>query len=177
MGINSAFQEGGGAGRCYGAPPIESPFADARQGLPIAAWGSILRPMVEEPIAFLRASDRSAARTDFWSGEAQIRGGQERFDRRELAQILRVYGRMVAAGEWRDYAIDFLADRAVFSIFRHCGDLPLFTIEKQPALKDRQGQYAICAASGHVLKRGRELALVLRLFDRKWLKALKLQEA
>jgi len=79
---------------------------------------------------------------------------------------------MVAAGEWRDYAIDFLSDRAVFSVFRHASDLPLYTIEKQPKLRARQGQYVVLTASGHVLKRGRELAQVLHLFDRKLFRAL-----
>jgi hypothetical protein len=128
--------------------------------------------MVEEPIAFLRACARPAARSESWGGEADLRRGEQRFDRRELAQILRIYGRMVAAGEWRDYAIDFLSDRAVFSVFRHASDLPLYTIEKQPKLMARQGQYVVLTASGHVLKRGRELAQVLRLFDRKLFRAL-----
>jgi hypothetical protein len=128
--------------------------------------------MVEEPIAFLRACARPAAWTESWGGEAGPRAAEQRFDRRELAQILRVYGRMVAAGEWRDYAIDFLSDRAVFSVFRHSSDLPLYTIEKQPRLKARQGQYVVLTASGHVLKRGRDLAQVLRLFDRKRLSAV-----
>ena len=79
---------------------------------------------------------------------------------------------MVAAGEWRDYAIDFLSDRAVFSVYRRASENPHYTIEKQPAFKARQGQYAVFAASGHVLKRGRDLCQVLRLFDRKLLKSL-----
>lgn len=128
--------------------------------------------MVEEPIAFLRAGDRSAARTEYWGGEAERRASEVRFERSELDRILRVYGRMVAAGEWRDYAIDFLSDRAVFSAFRRSSERPLYTIEKHPALKARQGQYAVLAASGHVLKRGRDLAQVLRLFDRKLIRAL-----
>ena len=128
--------------------------------------------MVEEPIAFLRAGDRPAARTEYWGGETERRAGEVRFERCELDRILRVYGRMVAAGEWRDYAIDFLSDRAVFSAFRRSSERPLYTIEKHPALKARQGQYAVLAASGHVLKRGRDLAQVLRLFDRKFIRAL-----
>ncbi|HEY2446733.1 MAG TPA: DUF2794 domain-containing protein [Rhizomicrobium sp.] len=132
----------------------------------------MLRPMVEEPIAFLRACARPAAWTEFGGGEAEPRGGEQRFERHELDQILRVYGRMVAAGEWRDYAIDFLSDRAVFSVFRRTSEVPLYTIEKQPKLKARQGQYVVLAASGHVLKRGRDLAQVLRLFDRKLLRTL-----
>ena len=128
--------------------------------------------MVEEPIVFLRAGDRPAVRTEYWGGEAGRRASEVRFERRELDQILRVYGHMVAAGEWRDYAIDFLSDRAVFSVFRRSSDRPLYMIEKHPSLKARQGQYAVLAASGHVLKRGRDLAQVLRLFDRKLIRAL-----
>lgn len=128
--------------------------------------------MVEEPIVFLRAGDRSAARTDYWGGEAGRQQDNVRFERHELDRILRIYGRMVATGEWRDYTIDFLSDRAVFSVFRQASEHPLYTIEKHPALKARQGQYAVMAASGHVLKRGRDLAHVLRLFDRKLIRAL-----
>ena len=122
--------------------------------------------MAEEPIAFLRAEARSAARIPVWSG------AQVRFDRRELNQILTIYGRMVAAGEWRDYALDFLEERAVFSIFRRTSEMPLFRIEKQPKLKNRQGQYCVIAAGGHVMKRGHDLAAVLRVFDKKLMKAL-----
>jgi len=128
--------------------------------------------MAEEPIAFLRAGDRPAARTASGGGEAGIRKSEVRFDRQEFAQILRIYGRMVAAGEWRDYAIDFLSDRAVFSVFRRASERPLYTVEKQPELKSRQGQYGVFAASGHALKRGRELSQVLRLFERKLIRAL-----
>ena len=128
--------------------------------------------MVEEPIAFLRASARPAARSESWGGDAGLRGAEQRFDRYELAQILRVYGRMVAAGEWRDYAIDFLSDRAVFSIYRRTSEMPLYRVEKLPKLRAHQGQYAVIEATGHVLKRGHELAQVLRVFDRKLFKAL-----
>ncbi|HEY3778458.1 MAG TPA: DUF2794 domain-containing protein [Rhizomicrobium sp.] len=128
--------------------------------------------MAEEPIAFLRAVSRQPARTEYWGGEAGARRNAVRFDRRELALILRVYGRMVSAGEWRDYAIDFLSDRAVFSVYRHTSEVPLYTIEKHPEFRARQGEYAVLAASGHLLKRGRELDQVLRLFDRKLVRAL-----
>ncbi len=128
--------------------------------------------MAEEPIAFLCAGDRPSARTASWGGEAGTRADEVRFDRRELAQILRVYGRMVSSGEWRDYAIDFLSDRAVFSVFRRTSEVPLYTVEKQPELRLRQGEYAVFAASGHLLKRGRDLVHVLRLFDRKLIRAL-----
>jgi Protein of unknown function (DUF2794) len=124
--------------------------------------------MAEEPIAFLRAEGRPAA----WTAPSGGRAVQVRFERRELDAILRIYGRMVAAGEWRDYAMDFLDDRAVFSIYRRTSEMPLFTVEKHPKLKTRQGQYAVIAASGHILKRGHELGHVLRIFDRKLIKAL-----
>jgi len=88
------------------------------------------------------------------------------FDRRELSQILTVYGRMVAAGHWRDYALDALGDAAVFSIFRRASEHPLYRIEKRPALARRQGAWMITAHGGLVLKRGHELSQVLKLFDR-----------
>ena len=128
--------------------------------------------MAEEPIAFLRAGDRPSARTVSWGGESGAHKQDVRFDRRELAQILRLYGRMVAAGEWRDYAIDSLSERAVFSVYRHASQTPLYTIEKQPEFRSRQGEYAVFEASGHLLKRARDLAHVLRLFDRKLIRAL-----
>ena len=121
--------------------------------------------MTEEPIVLLRA-DSPPART-VSKGPAQVR-----FDRAELNRILSIYGRMVSAGEWRDYAIDFLEDRAVFSIFRRTSEMPLYRVEKNPKLRARQGQYSIIDAAGHVLKRGHELTTVLRLFDRKLIKAL-----
>jgi hypothetical protein len=88
------------------------------------------------------------------------------FERRELNQLLGLYGRMVAAGHWRDYAIDGLRDAAVFSIFRHASETPLYRIEKHPALERRQGAWTVLAHGGLVLKRGHDLAQVLRLFDR-----------
>jgi hypothetical protein len=126
--------------------------------------------MAEIPIAFFRAGSRPLARSNSWDGTAGP--APIRFDRRELNLILGIYGRMVAAGEWRDYAIDFLEDRAVFSIHRHTSEMPLFRVEKQPRLRARQGEYAVIAASGHVLKRGHALEQVLRVFDRKLIKAL-----
>ncbi len=87
------------------------------------------------------------------------------FNRTELGEILRVYGRMVAAGEWRDYAIDMLKDRAVFSIFRRSSEMPLFRVEKNPKLARRQGAYSVVAAGGLVMKRGQDLSQVLRVFD------------
>jgi Protein of unknown function (DUF2794) len=95
---------------------------------------------------------------------------QVSFDRRELSQILNIYGRMVSAGEWRDYAMDFLRDRAVFSIFRRTSETPLFTVVKNPALARKQGMYAVISAQGAVLKRGHELTQVLKVLDKGLLK-------
>ncbi len=91
------------------------------------------------------------------------------FDRHELSEILKVYGRMVAVGEWRDYAIDHLPDRAVFSIFRRSSEVPLYRVEKNPKLARRQGAYSVIAQTGMILKRGGELARVLRVIDKSWL--------
>ena len=88
------------------------------------------------------------------------------FNRRELDRILSLYGRMVAAGEWRDYAIDFLKDRAVFSIFRRASEVPIYRIEKNPRLARRQGIYSIISATGLILKRGHELDRVLGVLDK-----------
>lgn len=89
------------------------------------------------------------------------------FDRRELTAILNVYGRMVAAGEWRDYAIDHLADRAVFSVFRRASEAPLHRIEKTPKLAARQGAYSVTDAGGRILKRGPDLLRVLSVLEKK----------
>lgn len=89
------------------------------------------------------------------------------FHRTELAQILRVYGRMVAAGEWRDYAIDHGRDQAVFSIYRRMGEVPMYRVTKTPRLARRQGAYAVVSAAGLVLKRGHDLEAMLRTFERK----------
>jgi hypothetical protein len=124
--------------------------------------------MVEDPIAF-GASSAEGARN---SPENLPAFSLVRFDRLELNRILTVYGRMVAAGEWRDYAVDFLEDAAVFSIFRRASEMPLFRVEKRPKLRLRQGQYCVVAAGGLVMKRGHELAQVLRVFDKKLIKAL-----
>ena len=88
------------------------------------------------------------------------------FERRELDALLRLYGRMVAAGEWRDYAIDGLKDFAAFSVFQRASEAPLYRIEKRPALARRQGAWAVIGRGGLILKRGHELAQVLKLFDR-----------
>ena len=101
------------------------------------------------------------------------RRGSITFDRRELSEILNVYGRKVASGEWRDYAIDMMREKAVFSVFRRSTETPLYRIEKAPKLARRQGAYSVIAATGLILKRGHDLARVLRALD----KGLRLVEA
>ncbi len=89
------------------------------------------------------------------------------FNRHELNDILTVYGRMVAAGEWRDYAMDMGRDTACFAVFRRTSEFPLYRIEKTPKLARKQGAYSIIAASGLILKRGHELKRVLDVFDKR----------
>jgi hypothetical protein len=88
------------------------------------------------------------------------------FERRELDRIFNLYGRKVAAGEWRDYAIDFLRDRAVFSVFRRASEVPLYRIEKSPKLARKQGAYSVISATGLIVRRGHELDRVLRAIDK-----------
>ena len=91
---------------------------------------------------------------------------QVTFDRRELNRILCLYGRMVAAGEWRDYAIDFLKDRAVFSVFRRSSEVPIYRIEKNLRNARRQGAYSVVSATGLIMRRGHELDRVLHVLDK-----------
>lgn len=98
---------------------------------------------------------------------------QVAFDRREMSVIMGLYGRMVAAGEWRDYGISCLRDLAVFSIFRRTAEHPLYRIEKQPRLRNRQGQYSVVGMDGQILKRGSDLRSVLRVLERKLIRAVK----
>ncbi len=95
------------------------------------------------------------------------RNEQVMWQRRELDAILNVYGRLVAQGEFKDYAIDGLKDCAVFSIFRRASEMPLYTIVKTPSEANRQGQYKVVSMSGQILKRGQDLKQVLRVFDKK----------
>ncbi len=89
-----------------------------------------------------------------------------RFSRQELHTILNLYGRKVACGEWRDYAIDFGREKAVFSVFRRSSECPLYTIEKSPKLTRKQGAYSVVTASGLILKRGHDLLRVLEVLDK-----------
>ncbi len=98
------------------------------------------------------------------------RPNQIGFDRKELTRILDLYGRMVAAGHWRDYAIRLDADAAVFSAFRRAAERPEFRIEKRPALRNRQGMWALVNESGVVVKRGQELGPVLAPIERRLMK-------
>ena len=94
------------------------------------------------------------------------------FDRSELSLILGVYGRMVAAGEWRDYGMSFLKDVAIFSVFRRTAEHPIYRIEKRPKMRGRQGMYSVIAMDGQILKRGHDLKTVLRVLDRKLIRAI-----
>jgi hypothetical protein len=100
------------------------------------------------------------------SGQGRSAPAQISFDRRELSLLLNLYGGKVAAGEWRDYALDFMPSKAVFSVFQRSSDAPLYRIEKVPELARRQGAYAVIASSGLVLRRGHDLSRVLRVLDR-----------
>jgi hypothetical protein len=109
----------------------------------------------------LRGGDRTMSAASVQSGASRVT-----FSRRELDRIFGLYGRQVAAGEWRDYAIDFLKDRAVFSIFRRSSEVPIYRIEKNPRLERRQGAYSVISATGLIVRRGPELDRVLRAIDR-----------
>jgi len=135
----------------------------------------MLSAMDEDPISFASAAARFGAQGA--SPENNEKAGSRarakvQFDRAELNRILSIYGRMVVAGEWRDYAIDFLDDAAIFSAYRRTSEMPHYRIEKYPRLKERQGQYAVVGAAGQILKRGHDLGQVLRILERKLVKAV-----
>ena len=94
------------------------------------------------------------------------------FQRAELGVILSLYGRFVAAGEWRDYGISTLRDVAVFSVFRRTAEHPLYRIEKRPKLRGKQGMYSVVGMDGQILKRGHDLKTVLRVLERKLIRAV-----
>ena len=97
---------------------------------------------------------------------------QVAFHRTELGPIMSLYGQMVAAGEWRDYGISCLKDLAVFSVFKRTAENPLYKIEKRPKLGKKQGQYAVIGMDGQILKRGNDLKAVLRVLERKLIRAV-----
>ena len=113
---------------------------------------------------------RSARQTDVVVDLNSYRGARDplpiTFHRTDLDQILWVYGRMVGEGEWRDYALDHLSDKAVFSVFKRSGEMPLYRIEKDPKLAAKQGAYSVVNQHGTILKRGHELKQVLKVFDK-----------
>jgi len=128
------------------------------QGLPLTGLGGILSAMtLQPPTPFPVRPDP---------------GERVAFDRQELGLILTLYGRMVAAGEWRDYGMSFLRDVAVFSVFRRTAENPIYRIEKRPRLRARQGQYAVVGMDGQILKRGADLPAVLRVLERKLIRAV-----
>jgi hypothetical protein len=138
-----------------------------RQNLQEAALSS------SDPITFrprLAYSQPPAAADGGTAPEGERRASpapsQTRFDRLELNTILNLYGKKVASGEWRDYAIDFNRDTAVFSVFRHTSQCPLYRIEKNPKLARRQGAYSVVTPTGLILKRGPDLARVLAVLDK-----------
>ena len=102
-------------------------------------------------------------------GRAPLQVG---FDRIELNRILDLYGRMVAAGEWRDYAMDFTRDTATFAAFRRAAEYPQMRVEKRPSLRGRQGMWTLFGEQGQVLRRGHELAGVLAPIERRLVKAV-----
>ena len=111
--------------------------------------------------------DPSEVRADERGAAASFAPARVTFTRAELNRILNLYGRMVANGEWRDYAIDFLKERAVFSVFRRASEVPIYRIEKDPRLARKQGVYSVISASGLILRRGHDLDRVLLAIDRK----------
>ena len=115
-----------------------------------------------EPIAF---RPRGSGGMDIPQQQKQAGGSAVVFDRRELTEILTVYGRRVAEGEWRDYAIDFGRECASFSIFRRASEWPLYRIEKTPRNARKQGAYSVVTATGLILKRGHELKRVLEVLE------------
>jgi hypothetical protein len=92
------------------------------------------------------------------------------FERKEFEAILNIYGKMVASGHWKDYAISGSEDEAIFAVFQKASERPIYRITKTPALKNKQGAYAIMDSQGQILKRGQELRQVLKHFDKKLIK-------
>ena len=116
----------------------------------------------QDPIAFRPRVVRSSSPAFPHASQAQAR-----FSRQELNHILDLYGRKVASGEWRDYAIDFTREKAVFSVYRRSSECPIYTIEKDPKLSRKQGAFSVVAATGLILKRGHDLRRVLEVLDQR----------
>lgn len=125
-----------------------------------------------EPIAF--SPRRTAAKTPLPTTQGSVGHGQitpqparTTFSRQELGQLLDLYGRKVAQGDWRDYAIDFGRDCAVFSVYRRASECPLYRIEKHPKLARKQGAWSVVTQTGLILKRGHDLRSVLAVLDKR----------
>ena len=119
-----------------------------------------------EPIMLPRTDTSSRKSVPYKARGGRGPQGPISFDRCELAQLLGMYGRKVAEGEWRDYAIDMHREKAIFSVFRRASEYPLYRIEKDPRLARRQGAYSVIAPTGLILKRSHDLKNVLRVIDR-----------
>jgi hypothetical protein len=132
------------------------------------------KPISQAPISgAIRGGDHAAVKLAVSGRSKPSKPSQIQFNRKELDVILSLYGRRVAEGEWRDYAVDFLKDVAVFSVFRRSSEMPLYRIEKNPKLARRQGAYSVLAPSGLILKRGHDLRQVLKVLEAKKLKVVK----
>jgi len=119
--------------------------------------------MVEQPSQ--RGSGRLIDFPPQADGPAPRHSPMVSFDRHELSTILNLYGRKVANGEWLDYAMDFLRERAMFSVYKRASERPLYVIEKNPKLRSKQGQYLVLGQDGRILKRGHDLASVVRVLE------------
>lgn len=128
--------------------------------------------MALEIVGCARNCDAMTLQTPPPSNLREMPSPQVAFHRTELSVILSLYGRMVAAGEWRDYGISCLRDVAVFSVFRRTAENPIYRIEKRPKLRGKQGMYAVIGMDGQVLRRGQDLKTVLRVLERKLIRAV-----
>ncbi len=111
--------------------------------------------------------ERTVTQLQFHSSREQVVLERVAFTKDELQAILNLYGRMVACGEWKDYAMDFLREKAVFSIFRRASEVPLYRIEKMPKMAAKQGAFSITAATGLILRRGNDFGRVLNVLEKK----------
>jgi Protein of unknown function (DUF2794) len=128
---------------------------------------SIGGSMSERDVINTNDSDQRITPFRLFSNHEQNSPQRVAFTRDELQTILNLYGRMVAIGEWKDYAMDFLSERAVFSVFRRTSEVPLYRIEKTPKLAAKQGAFSITAATGLILRRGNDLSRVLNVLEKK----------
>jgi hypothetical protein len=131
-----------------------------------------MEPMEDiKPISLAPVTTKSGAGHPLKKGRTHsLKQGATSFNRTELNLILSLYGHRVAAGDWRDYTVDFLKDVAIFSIYRRASEVPLYRIEKRPKLARRQGAYSVITATGLILKRGQDLKQVLKVLEAKKLK-------